>query len=212
MDKSDWKFSSERGAAEETAVELQRAFFDRMAPLWRENDALSEDDIEALLSEILLRRGDRVLDVACGAGVLDGVLLRRGVRVDAIDLSPKMIEKALQREDTRGVTYRVADFYRFSEGEDYDCILVFDSYPHFLDKGLFAQKAAALLKEGGMLWIFFDGGREKINGHHASHSGKISVPLESAEREAEAFRKDFEVICLFDRSEGYRIGLQKRGK
>lgn len=194
----------------ERNAEAQRAFFDSKAAGWRERSPLTQREIKSFLSVIPLKEGDRVLDVACGSGVLDGCLLSMGLRVDAVDLSEKMIEKAKRNACNALVNYTVADFYAFSGGGMYDCLLAFDAYPHFPDKRLFAKKAFELLKENGTLWIFFDQGREEINRRHSDGAEEVSVPLESAEKEAEVFQGLFDPLFLFDGKDRYTIGLKKK--
>lgn len=189
-------------------VEKQRAFFDSVAPVWRNRNPLTESEVEHLLSDIPFEKGKRVLDVACGTGVLDACLAKKGLSVDAVDVSEKMIERARNNAANAGVRYFVADFYAF-EGE-YDLLLVFDAYPHFTDKARFAEVAHGLLCDGGELWIFFDEGRKGINAHHAGHAAEVSVPLRSAEEEAEALRDYFDPILLRDGETIYKIGLKKK--
>lgn len=107
------------------------------------------------------------------------------------------------------VNYFVADFYGYTCEELYDCIIVFDAYPHFIDKEAFAAKANSLLKEGGTLWIAFDESREKINGYHTGLAG-ISVPLQTAEKEGARLKEFFEIISKTDDNERYLLGLKKK--
>lgn len=188
----------------------QRDFFDSLAPTWREEHTVCQDTICRLLEDMPLRAGNRVLDVACGAGVLGACLRNMGLRVDAIDISPLMIEKAKKNRANDGINFIVADFYEYQSDEKYDGILVFDAYPHFLDKVRFAEKAAKLLREGGTLFIFFDESRQCINAHHKDHSSDISIELKSAAQEAEVYASNFDIICLKDDENGYSIGLKRR--
>ncbi|MDE5600966.1 MAG: class I SAM-dependent methyltransferase [Clostridia bacterium] len=189
---------------------VQRSFFDNLAPSWREGVSISVDKIDGLLENMPLEAGNRVLDVACGTGILEESLIKKGVTVDAIDISPLMIEKARKNIVNSGVTFTVANFYEYTSDVKYDVILVFDAYPHFFDKECFAKKSAELLRSGGTLWIFFDESRERINAHHADHKCEISVGLESAESEVKVFEEYFDIIRLQDDENGYCIGLKRR--
>lgn len=184
----------------------QREFFDGLAPRWREDGALCDGRIKELLSVIPLN--GRVLDVACGAGVLDGVLLSMGLEVDGVDISEKMIERA--RAANAGANYYAEDFYAFTEKVSYNHILVFDSFPHFPQRRLFAEKAYRLLKRDGTLWIFFDQSKESINSRHSARGACVSFGLESAATEAQAFENLFDVIYMYDGDDGYYIGLRKK--
>ncbi|MDE6060339.1 MAG: class I SAM-dependent methyltransferase [Clostridia bacterium] len=191
---------------------VQRSFFDNLAPSWREAASICPSKIDAILENIPIEEGGRVLDVACGAGVLEEGLIRRGAVIDAIDISPLMIEKAKKNVVSDKVKFIVANFYEYTSDVKYDNILVFDAYPHFFDKVCFAKKSAELLKDGGTLFIFFDESRNRINAHHADHKCEISVGLASAEQEAKPFEAFFDVIYVQDDENGYCLGLKRRSK
>jgi len=71
-------------------------------------EVLIEPTTERLLQ---VRPGDRILDVACGAGRSARRLANVGARVVGIDYSTKFIERARQRSDAEGVEvdYHVMD-------------------------------------------------------------------------------------------------------
>ena len=202
--------SCEDTARHEHNAIVQRSFFDSLAPRWREGASICPDKMDKLLENMPIDVGNRVLDVACGAGVLEESLIKKGAIVDAIDISPLMIEKAKKNIVSDSVKFIIANFYEYTSNVKYDGILVFDAYPHFFDKECFARKSAELLREGGTLWIFFDESRCRINAHHADHKCEISVGLESAAQEAKAFEQLFEIIRLQDDENGYCLGLKRR--
>ena len=55
------------------------AFFDRLAPTWDEDLVRNEEVIRIILDNAQIAPGKRVLDVACGTGVLIPDYLRRDV-------------------------------------------------------------------------------------------------------------------------------------
>ena len=67
------------------------AFFDAMAPQWDADMICDEQVIASILDGAQVRAGRRVLDVACGTGVMIPHYLSRGAsHVTAIDISPEM--------------------------------------------------------------------------------------------------------------------------
>jgi len=50
-----------------------------------------------------IRPGDRVLDVACGTGVVATTAARLGARVTGLDLTPELLERARENSRTAGV-------------------------------------------------------------------------------------------------------------
>lgn len=185
----------------------QKEFFNGLAENWRKSGGLDGQTIDSLFENVNLPDCGRVLDAGCGTGVIDGYLLTKCRTVDAVDISEKMIEKA--RLKNPDVNYFIADFYEFTSAEPYDCIVVFDAYPHFIDKDAFAAKANSLLNEDGTLWVIFDESRERINGYHSGHAG-ISVPLLAAEKEGARLNEFFDIVFNLDNSSRYILGLKKK--
>src|SRR6267154_6263034 len=50
-----------------------------------------------------IKAGQRVLDLACGTGVVAVTCARRGARVSGLDLTPPLIERARQNAAIAGV-------------------------------------------------------------------------------------------------------------
>ena len=112
----------------------------------------------ALLSAVAFfagaRPGVRALDIACGTGVTFDYLLAQGVEsLTAIDISDEMarIAQAKYAHDSR-VTVLTGDFLQL-EAPPFDCALLYNAYPHFLDKPALLAHAAALLKPGGRFTV-----------------------------------------------------------
>lgn len=58
------------------------------------DDAEAERHADSIVRLLGLRAGQRILDVACGAGRYARAFARRGLRVTGIDLSPSLLEEA----------------------------------------------------------------------------------------------------------------------
>src|SRR5918999_3200494 len=79
---------------------------------WRERAGVGSDDLGIVphLLDLLGDVSDRVvLDAGCGEGYLARILAARGARVTGIDLSPRLIDLARQKESDGVITYHVAD-------------------------------------------------------------------------------------------------------
>jgi 2-polyprenyl-3-methyl-5-hydroxy-6-metoxy-1,4-benzoquinol methylase len=103
-----------------------RASWDRAADAYANGHAIGRDYYRyeffgpaqvALCGEVA---GLRVLDVGCGSGYFAREMASRGARVEAIDLSPRMIAHAVRIEQARplGIAYRVLDAERLDEAFD----------------------------------------------------------------------------------------------
>src|SRR5919202_2740933 len=69
-----------------------------------------------LVARLLERLGDvagrEVLDAGCGEGFLSRMLAARGARVTGLDLSPRLIQLARDKDPQGTIDYRVADLSR----------------------------------------------------------------------------------------------------
>ena len=75
-------------------------YFDRMAPGWDSHMKRNERAITRILDNAHVKEGVKVLDVACGTGVLIPDYLNRNViSVTGIDISPVMAEIAGKKFD-----------------------------------------------------------------------------------------------------------------
>lgn len=74
---------------------LQKQTWPRFAPL----EAYTTPTAAQLVKRAGIRAGDRVLDVACGTGVVAITAARAGARVTGLDLTPELLERA--RENSR---------------------------------------------------------------------------------------------------------------
>src|SRR5580693_4550301 len=97
--------------------------------------------------------GQRVLDVACGTGVVAVTAARRGATVSGLDLSPVLLERARYNADLAGVTVD------FAEGDaealaypDASFDVVLSQFGH-----IFAPRPEVALSE--MLRVLKPGGR-----------------------------------------------------
>lgn len=100
-----------------------------------------------------VQRGAKVLDVACGTGVVAVTAARSGAQVKALDLSPVLLERARWNADTAGVAIE------FTEGDaealpypDASFDIVLSQYGH-----MFAPRPEVVVAE--MLRVLKPGGR-----------------------------------------------------
>jgi 23S rRNA-/tRNA-specific pseudouridylate synthase/SAM-dependent methyltransferase len=75
----------------------------------RESDHYRDVILPGALRLLEPQRGQRVLDLACGQGVLSRALVEHGVDVVAVDASPRLIELAKQRAKGTEIRFAVGD-------------------------------------------------------------------------------------------------------
>ena len=162
-------------------------FFDRLAPSWDAGMVRNEAVIARILDLGGVVPGAKVLDVACGTGVLIGDYLGRGAaHVTAVDISPKMVEIAREKFAGDGrVTILCGDAQEASFGR-FDCILAYNAFPHFSEPEKLIGALSRQLKPGGRLTVAHGMSREAISAHHRGVT-HVSNDLPPAEELATLF-------------------------
>lgn len=103
-------------------------------------------------------KGQRVLDVGCGGGILSDAMERSGAEVLGIDLAAKSLRVAqlhALEAQTPGVTYREisAEALAVEQPGAFDAVTCMEMLEHVPDPASVVRACAALVKPGG--WVFF---------------------------------------------------------
>ena len=157
-------------------------FFDRLAPTWDAGMVRNEPVIARILDMAGVAPGVEALDVATGTGVLIPDYLSRGVEhVTAVDISPKMVKIAQGKfaGDDR-ITIFCADAQEETFGA-FDCILIYNAFPHFSEPEKLFDNLSHQLKSGGRLTVAHGMSRERITAHHRGGASHVSNGLMPAE-------------------------------
>ena len=150
-------------------------FFDRMAPGWDADLVKNETVISTILDNALVERGKDVLDVACGTGVLFPDYLKRGANVTAVDISREMVKIA--RSKFPEVEVLCGDVETLPLDRTFDCIMVYNAFPHFPDPENLIRVLASKLRQGGTLTVAHGASRAVIDAHHEGAASSISLGL-----------------------------------
>lgn len=170
--------------------EVVKDFFDRLASTWDEGMIKNEEVIKIILDNALVSSGKDILDVACGTGVLIEDYLKRDVnKITAVDLSSEMIRVAKSKYKIDKVKFICGDILDFNDNEKYDCIVVYNAFPHFIDGEELIKHLSILLKDGGTLSIAHGMSRDKINKHHEGSANAVSNELMDAKDLASIMNK-----------------------
>ncbi len=187
-------------------------FFNKCAPYWDDNTIRDEEKIKLILDNANVKKGAKILDVACGTGVLIPDYLKREVAsVKGIDISPAMIERAREKFGSEeNVSFVCGDVMNTDVGKDYDAIVVYNAFPHFADPEGLISRLSDLLAPGGTLTVAHGMGREHIDNHHKQGASDVSLGLISAEEMAGLFSKKLKVTTMISTDEIYQIvGLKE---
>jgi len=182
-------------------------FFDRLAPTWEDN---GEDyGVREKLVEMMKLPGRAVIaDIGCGKGVMLPHLLERSPeRILAIDFSSNMLEGAKRRHKDSRITFINDDLLEV-DLPALDAAVLFNGYPHFLDKRALAAKLAAHVKPGGIVIVAHSKSKKEINGvHRGAHPFQLSIPLRDTAAEAAEFSPYFQLDQAEDTEELYFIRM-----
>jgi len=181
-------------------------FFDKQAPGWDEAAIRSDIIINTILDNAGVTAGKNVLDVACGTGILIPDYLNRNVgHVTAIDISPKMIEIAKEKFGGEPKVDLVCGDVEEDFSGVFDCIMVYNAFPHFPDPDRLIACLAGHLAPGGSLCVSHGMSREAIDSHHEGVAKHVSNGLMECSRLAEIFGKYLKVsVCISD-DEMYQV-------
>ena len=146
--------------------EKNRQSYNKIAEKWNEYRKNTELNPYVIAFANLVKNGGSILDVGCGTGIpIDQYLVKCGFNITGVDISEKMLEKAIDLKLTKAI-FRQFDFFEFVSNDKYDGLIAFDSFFHIdMNKqNLIYSKANNLLKNGGIL-LFTHG---KTNGKASS--------------------------------------------
>lgn len=179
------------------------AFFDHYAPQW-DSDMIRDDGvIQAIFTVAGVCKGQDVLDVACGTGVLFPDYLSRGVAsVTGIDISPEMVKIASNKYPQVNVICGDVETHSFDM--QFDSIMVYNAFPHFPEPENLIRTLAGLAKPGGRLTVAHGMSREAINRHH-KNVGAVSLELLSEQELAALFAPYFNVEAVISNDRMYQV-------
>lgn len=166
------------------------AFFDRLAPQWDADMIKSDEIIETILQNADVRPGIRVLDVASGTGVMIPYYLSKNVgHVTAIDISPEMTKIARGKFPQANVEIICGDVETEVFPEKFDCIMIYNAFPHFPEPEQLIRRLSRLLKPGGTLTVAHGMSRAHIDAHHQGSASRVSIGLMHEDALAAILRK-----------------------
>lgn len=187
-------------------------FFDSLAGQWDEHMIRDDEVISTILDNANVNQGKDVLDVACGTGVLIPDYLARNVKsLTAIDISPEMVKIAKGKFAEQEVDIICGDIETAVFEHKFDCIVVYNAFPHFPEPEKLIEILITHLKSGGTLTIAHGMSREKVDRHHSGAANKVSIGLLSEEEVACMFQPKLQVTMKISNDRMYQVaGIKKQ--
>lgn len=188
------------------------SFFDKMSAGWDDNMLKNQAVVDQILDHANVKQGDRVLDVACGTGVLIPDYLERNVKkIVGIDISPKMIEIAKEKyRNYNKIEFLIGDMEEVNLQEQFDVIIIYNSFPHFCHPEVLIEQAARYLIVGGTLCVAHGMSRAKIDDCHKGVARHVSNGLIHEDEMEKLFRPFFDVSVKISDKEMYIVVGKKR--
>lgn len=188
-----------------------RAYFDKLAPNWDESLVHDDRKIARILDYADVRAGHRVLDVACGTGVLTPDYLAREVGlVVGVDIAPGMIEAARAKFCDPRVTFLCADAETEKFDAPFDRCVVYNAFPHFPHPEALFDALAEDIVPGGRLTVAHGMSRAQLDAHHAGSAQSVSRGLLPASELSALMGARFSVDIAVEDDEIYVVSGVKR--
>ena len=182
------------------------AFFDRLAPQWDADMIKSDDIIHTILRNADVHPGARVLDVACGTGVMIPYYLEQNVEsVTAIDISPEMVKIAQGKFPQANVEILCGDVETAVFPHNFDNIVIYNAFPHFPEPERLIRRLSGLLNPGGTLTVAHGMSRAHIDAHHQGAASRVSIGLMHEDALAAMFRKYLDLTVKLSTDQMYQI-------
>ena len=182
-------------------------FFDRCAPSWDADMIKNDEIIGKILDNAEVGAGQRILDVACGTGVMFDYYLARGAAsVTGIDIAPEMAKIAESKyADRPEVQVICGDVEEQEFTGKFDRIVVYNAFPHFPNPKRLIKRLAGLLNDGGRLTIAHGMSRASIDNHHSGSASKVSNGLMAADQLKKLFDPYFDVEVMISNNRMYQV-------
>ncbi|HAN20083.1 MAG: hypothetical protein A2Y15_05315 [Clostridiales bacterium GWF2_36_10] len=172
-------------------------FFNKAAENWDENVFHDINKINQIMSFIDIKKGRSILDVGTGTGVLIPFLhscIGETGRIVVADLAQNMIDIAKSKYYYKNTKFIVSDV--LSEDfpyKQFDNIICYSMFPHFIDKRKAILTLANYLNKGGKLVICHSQSRDTINNFHKN---KVDLDKDTMLPSIQYFRNMFDECGL----------------
>lgn len=183
------------------------SFFDSYADSWDADMIKDQQKINKILDLAEISEGKSVLDVACGTGMLIPDYISRKVRrCVGVDISGRMIDIASDKfKEYTSVSFICADAETFDFGEKFDSIVIYNAFPHFVNRDCLFENLSKHLNKNGRITVAHSMSREALVKHHSGRAAKVSSVLPEADDLAEIMSPYFAVDIKISTDEIYIV-------
>ena len=189
--------------------QIIKDFFDDFANRWDNEPICDKEMLDIILDNAGIVAGVNVLDVACGTGVLFPYYLERNVNsITAVDLSTEMVKIAKSKHPQVNVI--CGDAEEISFDTIFDCIMIYNAFPHFPNPEALIENLSKHLNIGGVLTIAHGMSKKELDEVHKKSAGKVSNILPECDELAEILSPYFNVDITISNDKMYQVSGIKR--
>ncbi len=157
MRPGDLSMDAQSHKAQMHDAEILDQFTRQAEPFARRHAHSNDELLQQMVDCAAVGPDDRVLDVACGPGVVSCFFAKRVRHVTGLDLVPAMLEKARTfqaEQNLANVTWKLGSCTDLPfAGETFDCVVTRFSFHHFLDPGIALREMKRVAKPGGTILV-----------------------------------------------------------
>ena len=184
-------------------------FFDDFANRWDNEPICDKETLNIILDNAGIVAGVNVLDVACGTGVLFPYYLERNVKsITAVDLSSEMVKIAKSKFPQVNVI--CSDAEEISFDNTFDCIMIYNAFPHFPNPQALVENLSKHLSVGGRFTIAHGMSKKELDEVHKKSAGRVSNILPECRELAEMLSPYFNVDITISNNHMYLVSGTKR--
>jgi len=156
----------------------QKDFFNQKAEVWDQITIHNPKKVEYIAQLLKIQRDDKILDVGTGTGIMISYYEKYLIngKVVAVDYSEKMIELASLKYPEKNhpmISYLVSDVYELDYDSEFDLVVCYSCFPHFVDQPLALKILTKALRGSGRLVVAHSDSAKKINGVHMNGGKEI---------------------------------------
>lgn len=188
--------------------ETIKEFFDDFAPRWDNEPIADKEIIDTILNNAEVCENKNVLDIACGTGVLFPYYLERNANVTAVDLSGEMVKIAKSKHPQVNVI--CGDAEEISLDDVFDCIIIYNAFPHFSNPKALIENLSKYLNIGGTFTIAHGMSKKELDEVHHKSAGSVSNILPECDELAEMLFPYFNVDVKISNDKMYQVTGIKR--
>ena len=186
-----------------------KKFFDSIAPKWDNEPIASKEILDIILDNGGITENSDILDVACGTGVLFPYYLERNVKsITAIDLSAEMVKIAKNKFPQADVICGDAESIDFEK--QFDCIMIYNAFPHFPEPEKVIKNLSKYLKSGGRFTVAHGMSKKELDEIHKKSAGAVSNVLPECDELAKLLSPYVNVDIMISDERMYQVTGTKR--